>query len=365
MIDEALMSFEEKCAYRLRAIYRRYGYLPYEMGKFEEYELYIRNKDFLVSDRVIAFNDTNGKMMALKPDVTLSIIKSGEDCPGVKQKVCYSENVFRVSEITHRFREIMQTGLECIGDIDIYDIYEVLSLAAESLAVSAEDFCIEISNLDLVGAVIGSACSDAGFAEKAIDCIAEKNSHDLKRICADYGVDQAGYEKIASLISVCGDRNAVLEALRSRFDTPVLAQLSALSSLLDASPYADKIRFDFSVVNDRSYYNGFVFKGFVSGVCRSVLAGGQYDNMMKKMNRRSRAVGFAVYLDRLEDLFRSNEKYDVDCLLLYDASTDVGKLAAAVRERTAAGACVSAQKSIPEKLRYRELIDMRTEGQKC
>ena len=96
MIDERLLKSEEKAIFNLRSLYKKYGYSPYKISKVEEYELYVRNKDFLVSDRVITFNDTNGKLLALKPDVTLSIIKSGEDTEGVKQKVFYNENVYRV-----------------------------------------------------------------------------------------------------------------------------------------------------------------------------------------------------------------------------------------------------------------------------
>ena len=65
----------------VQALYNRYGYRPYRMNKFEEYDLYARNKDFLISDRVITFTDLNGKLMALKPDVTLSIVKNSTDLP--------------------------------------------------------------------------------------------------------------------------------------------------------------------------------------------------------------------------------------------------------------------------------------------
>ena len=51
-----------------------------------------------------------------------------------------------------------------------------------------------------------------------------------------------------------------------------------------------------------NYYNGIVFKGFVSGIPASVLSGGQYDNLMEKMGKKARAIGFAVYLDELERL---------------------------------------------------------------
>ena len=102
MIDFNILKSEEKAIYSLRSLYSKYGYLPYKMSKFEEYELYLKNKDFLISDRIITFNDTNGKLMALKPDVTLSIIKNCEDIEGFKQKLCYNENVNRVAGSTHQ-----------------------------------------------------------------------------------------------------------------------------------------------------------------------------------------------------------------------------------------------------------------------
>ena len=138
VIDTKLLKSEEKAIFSLRSLYSRYGYLPFKMSKFEEYELYLKNKDFLVSDRIITFNDTNGKLMALKPDVTLSIIKNCEDTVGFKQKLCYNENVYRVSGSTHQYKEIMQTGIECIGDIDNYDVFEVITLAAKSLSLISD-----------------------------------------------------------------------------------------------------------------------------------------------------------------------------------------------------------------------------------
>ena len=91
MIDNAILKSDERAILTLRSIYKQYGYMPYKMSKFEEYDFYIKNKDFLLSDRIITFNDTNGKLLALKPDVTLSIIKNADDTPGTKHKVYYNE----------------------------------------------------------------------------------------------------------------------------------------------------------------------------------------------------------------------------------------------------------------------------------
>ena len=361
MLDTKILKNEEKAVFALRKLYRQYGYSPYKMSKFEAYEYYMQNKDFLVSDRIITFNDTNGRLLALKPDVTLSIIKNGEDVPGCNQKVYYNENVYRVSENTHQFKEIMQAGLECIGDIDLYDIFEAVSLAAQSLALISEEFVLQISHLGVLSAVLEKISPDQAFRQKIIACMKSKNTHDLSRLCAQQGVEDT---QLLQLLKAYGPRAKVLNALED-LDCPALQELKELSSLLDQLPWGDKIVFDFSAVNNMNYYNGIVFRGFLSGICESVLAGGQYDKLMEKLDRRAGAVGFAVYLDLLEQMPGEEEEYDVDVLLLYEADTDKLAVAKAVSALTSVGKTVSTQKSIPQKLRYRKLMKLSKEGTLC
>ena len=102
IIDENILKDDEITTFKLRSLYSDNGYRQFKMSKFEEYDLYMKNKDFLISDGIITFNDTNGKLLALKPDVTLSIVKNSKDIPGYVQKLYYNENVYRVSGNSHR-----------------------------------------------------------------------------------------------------------------------------------------------------------------------------------------------------------------------------------------------------------------------
>ena len=363
MNEASILKSEEAAVFKLRALYRKYGYLPFKMSKFEEYELYSRNKDFLISDRVITFNDTNGKLLALKPDVTLSIIKNGEDEQGVKQKVCYNENVYRVSGGTHQFKEIMQTGLECIGDIDIYDIFEVVSLAARSLALISEDFVLDMSHLGILSSVIDRIKGDSAFKREIARLVSEKNTHDIMRVCAEWGVDGEDAHLLCELASVRGDMESVISRLfpicKTENEILALNELKKLKDLLEKTEFYDKIRFDFSIVNDMNYYNGIVFKGFLSGICESVLSGGQYDKLMQRMGRRSGALGFALYLDLIEGRASESGEFDVDALVLYGEENDASEVISAVSSLAERGKSVSAQREIPKKLRYKECIDLR------
>ena len=138
-IPEESILPEEQLLFRLRNLYRRYGYRMYRMSKFEKYEFYAGNKDFLASDRIITFHDTDGELLALKPDVTLSIVKSAQFRPLQVERLFYQENVYRPFGSAGHFREMLQCGLECIGDLDYYGMFEVLFLAEQSLRAVSED----------------------------------------------------------------------------------------------------------------------------------------------------------------------------------------------------------------------------------
>ena len=83
---------------------------------------------------------------------------------------------------------------------------------------------------------------------------------------------------------------------------------------------------------------------------------------MRRMGRRAGAIGFALYLDLLAEAAQSAPAYDVDALVLYDPSAPPAAVAATVAALRAEGKTVSAQRAIPEKLRYATLVDLRKEG---
>ena len=69
---------EERVLFALRALYQKYGYSQFKMSKFEEYDLYARNKDFLVADSVVTFTDTNGKLPAVVGSDAMGIMELGD-----------------------------------------------------------------------------------------------------------------------------------------------------------------------------------------------------------------------------------------------------------------------------------------------
>ena len=356
--EQKILQGDERAALALRALYHSYGYTQYKMNKFEEYDLYVRNKDFLISDNIITFTDTSGKLLALKPDVTLSIVKNSRG--GGTEKVYYQENVYRVSGRTHAFREIMQVGLECIGEVDAYCLFEVLTLAAKSLSAIAADSVLDVSHLGIVSAVLDALEIDADTRRALLRCIGEKNLHELSAIATAAGVVPEKLEALKKLVSSYGTPSAVLPTLLPSLEGVVpeamLQEFAQLLTALERSPVGGIVRVDFSVVGDIGYYSGIVFKGFVAGAAEGLLSGGEYDGLMRKMGKSESAIGFAVYLDALERLGEDALTYDVDTLVLYDATADPAALGTAIEQLSADGESVLAQRNLPDKLRYRRLL---------
>ena len=358
MLDEKYLKSEEKIVFSLRALYSKYGYLPFKMSKFEEYDLYAKNKEFLVSDSVITFTDTNGKLLALKPDVTLSIIKNVAESKGIKQKVYYSENVYRISGSTSAYKEIMQTGLECIGDLDLYDLYEVIDLASKSLESISKKYVLEISHMGILSSVLECLGDDKSLKEKVVDCIKKKSVHQLKECLDSHGASKDVFETLSALISTYGKPNEVIDKLEKMkvndsFEQAVKS-LKELCKLLSN----DNITLDFSIVNDMNYYNGIVFNGYIENVCECVLFGGSYDNLLNKMGKSAKGIGFAIYTDLLLGLYKEAKGYDVDVLLVYNESTPIKKVQEITEWFISQGKSVSAQREIPKGLRYKEIKEM-------
>lgn len=358
--NDTVLKDEERIAFTLRELYMRYGFLQYKMSKFEEYDLYAKNRDFLVSDNIITFTDTNGRLMALKPDVTLSIVRNTKDIDGYVNKVFYNENVYRVSKGSHAFKEIMQTGLECIGDIDDYNIFETVLLAIKSLAAISGDFILNISHLDLISSVLEEAGLDEAGKRQALRLIANKNMHELRALLEKYKESsKRSAESVTRIFMLNGRPGEVISVLEEEGCAgQALEELKNLTGMLNAAGEGNRVIIDFSVVNNMNYYNGIVFKGYINRVPEAVLSGGRYDRLLEKMDKRSRAVGFAVYLDFLERFFENDLKYDVDAVIRYDDTTDRRMLFNAVQILMNKGMTVTAEKSIPEKLRFKEAFEM-------
>lgn len=357
--DDVLKN-DEKAIYALRGLYRQYGYTRYKVGKFEEYDLYAHNKSFLISENILTFTDTDGKLMALKPDVTLSIIKNIRSDDTSSHKLYYNENVYRTVANSGGFHEIMQTGLECIGNIGAYEMCEVVMLAQKSLEMISGNYILDLSHMGFIIGLLDECGIENTKRSEILGYFGMKNAPAVEAFCHDSGISAENTEKLVGIASLYEPIEKGIEKIGNYVSGDRMKQayeeLKQISEGIAFYGLQDRLYLDFSVVNDMDYYNGIIFRGFVDGIPSGILSGGRYDSLMQKMGKKSGAVGFAVYLDQLEKLENDNEKYDVDVLLLYDGDVSTNSIINAVRKFNGEGLSVKAVNGTDSSVKYRKCI---------
>ena len=295
---------KERASFALRALYEAAGCRKYHMGRFEEYGLYQENRSFLSSEQVITFTDLDGRLLALKPDVTLSIAKTAQPAPGETLRYYYHENVYRPSAESHTFKEISQMGLEMLGAVGEAQVQQAVCLAARSLDALGAEWVLEVSHMGyLFGLFDALGVPDAARA-KLLEKLREKNAHELRAAAGAAGLADAAADILCSVLSLCGsyaDTLAKAAALcRNDAMRAAVAELEALAVPLEKA--GGVIRLDMTLAGEMEYYNGLVFQGYLKALPRPLLKGGRYDLLMQKFTPGASAIGFAVYLDELDRL---------------------------------------------------------------
>lgn len=226
----------------LDALYRMSGYERYRMNKFEPYDLYLEHRGFLRDDAVISFTDPRGRLMALKPDVTMSIVKNASVDAAV-ERLFYIENVFRVPSGGSEFAEIAQMGLECLGcdsgrvqsDVDA----EVVALACRTLDVCGGRSRLAVSHMGLLSALLDACLLEDESRDQALRCIRLKNAAGLADVLRGAGAPSESQDALLGALAVSSPLSSAVESLKAlplaRVALEAVEALEALVKRLVAS----------------------------------------------------------------------------------------------------------------------------------
>ena len=363
-IQSEILKKADIVSLKLRQLYEQSGYVKYRMNQFEEYGFYLENKNFLGNGSYITFTDKGGRLMALKPDVTLSIVKNVKNDVKDSQRLYYVENIYRMIKKDGEYREISQTGLEFIGEIDIIKTVEVLMLAIKSLEIIDKSFVLTVSHMGIISGLMESFEADYTVKEKILDCIKRKSPHDAARVCEENGIDEETQKRIKGIIAAGGKLGGAAKALKeiSCNDEMLGAaeELAMVAEFFENSEYKERVVLDFDTISDTQYYNGIMFCGYIEGVAASALVGGRYDNLLKKMGKENlQAMGFAINFYELDRFLKENGGNSVDTVILYDDKSAAFEVMKAVENRRNSGLKVIAEKALPENVKYETVIDLR------
>ena len=318
------MSKKDLVLLNIRKMYDSYGYKKISLPSFEEYDLYNENKDF-IDRNVLTVMSPNGKLLALRPDITLSVAKKVSKDQSLKySKIYYQENTYNLTKYVG-YEEDEQLGIELIGKESTFLDFEIINLAVKSLDIINKKSMIVLSHAGFISSVFENFDLEYEIKEEILDCINRKNSHDIQKILKkNEHISENVKKLIYKIPELSGNlENIEKELLKYEINVntkKILSELKQLNSLLMKFYKKSKIIFDFSVVKNLNYYNGIILQGYIEGFPNVILTGGRYDKLFEKFGVDTGAVGFAILTDGLKGYYKDTDKKDFEVLIAYDDS---------------------------------------------
>ena len=301
--------FEEAAARRcvegkLRALFESRGFCEVVTPGLEFLDVFSVRGHSLPMEDMYKLTDHKGRLMALRPDSTLPIARlcaTRLKGAGFPIRLFYNQPVYSAARsLRGRSDEVMQTGVELIGNSSKKADLELVSLAVNSLqSCGGSDFRLEIGHIGVLNALLESLSSDEGVREEIRRLIESKNYPALNDALDRLGGGEEA-EILKLLPRLFGGEEVIKKAISLIQNSKALAALNYLQALyqdLGSLGLSGKVTVDLGIANRADYYTGIVFKGYMEGHGEAVLSGGRYDNLLGAFGVEAGATGFGINVD--------------------------------------------------------------------
>ena len=302
------------------------------------YPLFEQGVGAMEAQRSFRLTDSDGQLLALRPDVTASIARAAATLLAKRVRplrLCYSATVFHQhgqSSADWR-RESTQIGCELLGRNSMAADMEILAIAIELLRSLKFDrsFVITLSDVEIFSGIVDNLALDTKARDELRRLVDLRAIAELERFLTDYAShDEAS--AFANLIQLSGKGETFAKARRVITNPRSRAALDRLESLwriVDSLGWSANFEIDLGDVSRLDYYTGLTFKIYVEGIGSRVGGGGRYDNLTAKFGKTEPAVGFVVEVESLEVLalnLPSNPPIQQENLLRAANSADLNAL---------------------------------------
>ncbi len=345
------------------SVFDGWGYEEIATPVVDYYALFEKGMGRAEAQRAFRFTDTDGRMLALRPDVTSAVARAAATLFSERERplrFCYAASVFRQRPRTHAEwkRQTRQLGCELIGAGPGAADVEALVIAAEVLERLGlrSRYRITLNHAGILRGVAEELGLGEAERERLRHLIDIRDAASLDALLAERAASSTSAALASRLGRLTGKPGALEEACglaqgpRAREGFRALKEIWDVLETLDL---AGSFEIDLGDVSGMDYYTGLVFRVYVEGAGARVGSGGRYDELASNFGRSETAVGFVLDLDALGDVL-GREGFEV-------LARDSGREAATVegagsrelfmeaRRRRAAG----------------ERVELRTGGVRC
>jgi ATP phosphoribosyltransferase regulatory subunit len=294
------------------SVFDGWGYEEITTPAVDYYALFERGMGRAEAQRAFRFTDTDGRMLALRPDVTSAVARAAATLFSERERplrFCYAASIFRQRPRSHAEwkRQTRHLGCELIGaGVGVADV-EVLVIVAEILERLGlrSRYRITLNHAGILRGVVEQLGLDEAAREQLRQLIDIRASTGLEELIGS-GKGSVPEAVLAARLGRLTGKRAVLEEARKAAEgARTLSALSALGEIWDvieALDLTESFEIDLGDVSGMDYYTGLVFRIYVEGAGSRVGSGGRYDELATNFGRRESAVGFVLDLDGLGEV---------------------------------------------------------------
>lgn len=299
----------------IRAVFASYGYKEIESPSFEYYDCYSGESGQISQEKLFKFFDEQGRILALRPDFTTSIARmAATKAQNERMPVRYMYNgsVYRAENTEGvRRREITQSGIELIGSYNAKSDAEVIAAAMEAiLYLGINEFSMEIGQVAFFNGLVEQLGLDAETTEKLRARIDSKDSQGIKNIVDKLNI-AADIKKVMIDLPYLFGNASILKRANvpglNETSKVALDNLGRIYDLLCVYGFEPYISLDLGMLQSIDYYTGSIFKCYTHGVGFPIAAGGRYDNLMGRFGSPKGAVGCAIGINRIMQVYEEDE----------------------------------------------------------
>jgi ATP phosphoribosyltransferase regulatory subunit len=298
------------------SVFAAWSYEEVITPSVDYYDLFEQGMGQAEAQRGFRFTDSDGRLLALRPDVTSSVARMAATLLSERPRplrFCYAAPVFRQQPHSHAEwrRENTQLGCELIGAGGHEADLQVLRLAAEILArlkLEAK-YCITLNNVEIFNGVAADLDLKPAAREELRRLIDTRETAELQRFLN--GLSKADGRAFLQPTLLTGKRDVIRSARKVITNSRSAAALDSLEELwtsIESLGLADRFEIDLTDVSSLDYYTGLSLKVFVHGAGRSIGRGGRYDGLTGNFGRAEPAVGFVLNLDALTEVLARGMK---------------------------------------------------------
>lgn len=326
----------EECAVKkdiestIWTVFASFGYKEVETPSFEYYDCYSGESGQITQEKLYKFFDEQGRILALRPDFTTSIARMAAtkrlNRP-MPLRYMYTGSVFRAEHTEGvRRREITQSGIELIGSCSPRADVEVISAAMEAItALGVEDFSMEIGQVAFFNGLVEQLGLDGETTEQLRARIDSKDSQGIENIVSKLEIDDEIKKLMIDLPYLFGDSSVLERAAVSGLNETSKAALENLKQIYDLlvlCGFEQYISIDLGMLQSIDYYTGSIFKCYTHGVGFPIAAGGRYDNLMSQFGTHMGAVGCAIGVNRIMQVYKGENNEIPSTLVFAEEGAD-------------------------------------------